>query len=147
MTNMDSLTQQVHQLCKSKSYVSKKTLKVLCVTFNVNAKVEYDMNTIFPFVTNRECNSYRPEIVIIGLQEVVELSATNVVGSKVLGDNETIVETWRKSIETYLNKGVRNYNYIYIYIFIVPIYNRYIIFFSSMLSLNVSKRCNLIFRL
>jgi hypothetical protein len=63
------------------------------------------MNTIFPFITNRECNSLRPEIVVIGLQEIIELSATNVVGSKVLGDNETVIEHWRKSIETYLNKG------------------------------------------
>ena len=64
------------------------------------------MNTIFPFIANRECNSYRPEIVVVGLQEIVELSATNVVGSKVLGDNESIVETWRKAIDTYLNKGI-----------------------------------------
>ena len=98
---MDSLKQHVHQLCKSKRYVIKKCVRVLCVTFNVNAKIEFDLETVFPFISNREMNEHRPEIVVIGFQEIIELSATNVVGSKVLGENEEIVETWRKNIETY----------------------------------------------
>ena len=81
-----NLARDVESLCHQRNLVTKSNLKILGFTFNVNAKIEENenMERLFRFKDLPIIES-RADIVIIALQEVVELSATNVVGSAVLG--------------------------------------------------------------
>jgi hypothetical protein len=105
------LTTRVEEICIQKSYTKIEKLKLLALTFNVNAKIEESENIekLF-FFNDLKCRENRADIIIIGLQEVVELSATNVVGSAVLGNITESLDKWVKMFEVAVNAGLTDRN-------------------------------------
>jgi hypothetical protein len=71
-------------------------LKMLMVTWNVNAKLEEAQNLrkLF-FNPDEKCFGDTPEIIVLGLQEMVELSTSNVIGGSMVGNSAERVEQWR----------------------------------------------------
>jgi len=81
-------------------YIKTENIKVLIGSWNVNAKFPSHTD-ILNWVLNR---SERPEIIVVGIQEMISLSPTNVIGSTVVkslsSDNAT---KWSDIILSTLN--------------------------------------------
>lgn len=113
MSHFTELSNLVESECIRQSYVKKEKLRILALTFNVNARIESNSQEIEKMLkfSNSKANEKRPEIVIIALQEVVELSATNVVGATVLGNIVENFMLWVTLFREALNNGTNERNY------------------------------------
>ena len=80
-------------------------LKMLVLTWNVNAKLEElpNLRKLF-FREEEKCFGGTPEIVVLGLQEMVELSTSNVIGGKIVGNAAERVDQWRAMLLTTLKE-------------------------------------------
>lgn len=105
------LTEQVDSVCKSRNYVKLDKWQILALSFNVNAKIEESENIakILDFESYK-CQNQRADLIIVGLQEVVELSPTNVVGSAVLGNITESLDKWVTMFLDTLNTGIYDKN-------------------------------------
>jgi hypothetical protein len=92
---MDSATSKNIMIQK---HASLEALKVLVVTWNVNAKIEQKSGIRKLLFSENNDRSDYPEIVAVGLQEVVELSTSNVVGSAIAGQCKDKVNKWQELI-------------------------------------------------
>ena len=64
----------------NESYISTKPLKVYCGTYNVNGKVENDEHRLLGWLeTGLLHEAGDPDVFAVGMQEIVDLSAGNVV--------------------------------------------------------------------
>ena len=80
-------------------------LKMLVLTWNVNAKLEESPNLRKLFFREEEqCFGGTPEVVVLGLQEMVELSTSNVIGGSMVGNAAERVEQWRAMLLTTLKE-------------------------------------------
>jgi hypothetical protein len=101
---MDSVTSKNIMIQK---HASLEALKVLVVTWNVNAKIEQKSGIRKLLFSDGYDRSDYPEIVAVGLQEVVELSTSNVVGSAIAGQCKDKVNKWQELImETFQSENL-----------------------------------------
>lgn len=83
----------------TQKHADLEALKILIVTWNVGAKVEQksEIKKLL-FADGVVDTTDYPEIVAVGLQEVVELSASNVVGSAIAGQSKDRANKWQEMI-------------------------------------------------
>jgi hypothetical protein len=74
-------------------------VKMLLVTWNVNAKLDEmkNLRKLF-FDPDQECLTETPEIIVVGLQEMVELSTSNVIGGSTGGASVERADMWRTMV-------------------------------------------------
>lgn len=79
---------------QSASIVTLERINILAVTWNVNSKVEeaQNLSEIFDCYYNQLSVSL-PDIIVVGIQEIVELTATNVVSSQFTGPFVDIIDS------------------------------------------------------
>lgn len=80
------------------THATLEPLKVMIVTWNVNAKIEQKSEMRSLFFSEGDTKADFPEIVAVGLQEVVELSTSNVVGSAIAGQGKDRANKWQELI-------------------------------------------------
>lgn len=80
------------------THATLEPLKVMILTWNVNAKIEQKSEIRSLFFSEGDTKADFPEIVAVGLQEVVELSTSNVVGSAIAGQGRDRAGKWQEMI-------------------------------------------------
>lgn len=89
---------------KASEYTSYASYTLYLGTWNVNAKYEEDENIKY-FLNRDFCGNDVPDIVCIGLQEVIELSPTKIVGSTVAGLASEHSLHWQEQFTRALTSG------------------------------------------
>lgn len=87
-------------------------LTVQIVTWNVNAKLEemVQLRRLF-FPEEEKCFGSTPEIIVLGLQEMIELSTSNVIGGAMMGDGTERVDQWRNMLLQVPKSNLHVYSY------------------------------------
>lgn len=80
------------------THATLEPLRVMILTWNVNAKIELKSEMRSLFFSEGDTKTDFPEIVAVGLQEVVELSTSNVVGSAIAGQGKDRAGKWQEMI-------------------------------------------------
>ena len=91
-----------------KDTINFKTLKILCVTWNIAGIPNKDYNIEELFTNNifyQEKKS--PDIIVIALQEIVELNLTNIL----LVSNQESVDSWTNNIQSTIKNIFPNEKY------------------------------------
>ncbi|GMH57060.1 hypothetical protein TL16_g02279 [Triparma laevis f. inornata] len=82
----------------SPNYITTSPLKIYCGTYNVNGKVEADEHRLLSWLeTGLLHEAGEPDVFAIGLQEMIDLSASNVVmDGMTVGEASAVGEKQRK---------------------------------------------------
>lgn len=92
---------------EDEKFISLGNVSIMTVTYNVNAKLG-DAGLMGQLLDSLQSSPDGIDLVVIGLQEIVELSTTNVVGSTLLGNQLVTdrVERWQSLCSSVLKDFV-----------------------------------------
>ena len=96
------LTKELSVLLQS-SCVRREDFNLICLTFNVNAKVEEGFDSLLGEVLRSNAETL-PDILVIGLQEVVPLNAQNILGANIFAESEEVIDRWMWLVLTALSR-------------------------------------------
>jgi len=85
------------------SCIHREGFNLLCMTFNVNAKIEDSFDSLLGEMLKSNAETL-PDILVIGLQEVVPLNAQNIIGANIFSESEEIIDRWMWLILTALSR-------------------------------------------
>jgi hypothetical protein len=94
-------------------YTSLDSFKFLSITWNVNAKVEDKVGLkklLFP--PEEDALVGTPELIVVGLQEMVALSTTNVIGDSFVGNCTERALQWRSVLLQTLKERDQSYEVV-----------------------------------
>ena len=92
-----------HLAAGAADFTSPRALRVLVGTWNVNGKkVNEDLS---PWLRPRG-QGKRPDVYVIGFQEMVELNAQSVLLNQAMPGIESKSKDWQSKIERVINKGI-----------------------------------------
>ncbi|KAI0482270.1 SacI homology domain-containing protein [Xylariaceae sp. FL0804] len=83
---------------RSSEFSSSESITMLVGSFNLNGKTTGINNDLSPWLWPRELGSAQPDIVTVGFQEIVELSAQQIMNS-----DPTRKQEWERAIKRTLN--------------------------------------------
>ena len=93
---------------KEHKFIQLESLNVFVGSWNVNAKFE-ERENIPSWLNVSAFLGKSPDIIVIGLQEIIELSATNtIVGSSVAGLSSEKASRWLDQIAVCIRQGCMN---------------------------------------
>ena len=85
------------------SCIHREGFNLLCMSFNVNAKIEESFDSLLGEMLKSNAETL-PDILVIGLQEVVPLNAQNIIGANIFSESEEIIDRWMWLILTALSR-------------------------------------------
>lgn len=100
--------EELQDLYKS-SCLSREDFNLICLTFNVNARIEEEFDTLLSQVLKSNAETL-PDIFVIGLQEVIPLNAQNVIGANIFSESEETIDRWLWLILTALSRIEAQYD-------------------------------------
>ena len=89
-------------------------MKMLVITWNVNAKLEElaNLRKLFFNPEEKSVVGNVPEIIVLGLQEMVELSTSNVIGGSMVGNSAERVEQWKTMLLQVFREQNKSYEMV-----------------------------------
>ncbi|KAI1385048.1 SacI homology domain-containing protein [Hypoxylon trugodes] len=87
---------------RSSEYSSTENITIWVGTFNLNGRTNGIDEDLSPWICPQELGSTQPEIVTVGFQEIVELSAQQIMNS-----DPTRKQLWEKAIKKTLNNRTK----------------------------------------
>lgn len=93
---------KVQEYVEKSSFVEAKELKLFIGSWNVNATIEDISNLDMWIPPVDHSTGQKFDLIVIGLQEMIELSATNVVGSAVASVSDEKAAKWEALLLQYL---------------------------------------------
>ena len=85
------------------SCLTRDGFNLVCLSFNVNASIEDNFDGLLNQVLQSNSGTL-PDIFCIGLQEVVPLTAQNIVGASLFSEGEEVIDRWLWVILTALSR-------------------------------------------
>ena len=73
--------------------VTKDGLNVMALTFNCNAKLEDSLDTLLGEMLCSNAGVL-PDVLVVGLQEVIPLTPQNIIGANLFTESEEVVDRW-----------------------------------------------------
>jgi len=73
--------------------VTRDGLNVVALTFNCNAKLEDSLDTLLGEML-RSNAGLLPDVLVVGLQEVIPLTPQNIIGANLFTESEEVVDRW-----------------------------------------------------
>ncbi|OTB06676.1 hypothetical protein M426DRAFT_318736 [Hypoxylon sp. CI-4A] len=87
---------------RSSEYSSTENITIWVGTFNLNGRTDGIDEDLSPWLCPRELGSTQPEIMVVGFQEIVELSAQQIMNS-----DPTRKQAWERAIKRTLNNRAK----------------------------------------
>ncbi|KAI1082757.1 SacI homology domain-containing protein [Whalleya microplaca] len=87
---------------RSSEYSSTESITMWVGTFNLNGRTDGIDEDLSPWLCPKELNSKQPEIVAVGFQEIVELSAQQIMNS-----DPTRKQQWERALRKTLNSRAK----------------------------------------